>query len=84
MAASRPQVEATARHVQRQLDHVCTGCVQARASGTLRLSLAAVLAVGNLMNEGSARGEAVGFGLETLSGLMSVRSAGQVRDATAM
>ena len=47
------QIETQATQLQRQLEHVCTGCFQARVSGTLKQALAIVLAIGNAMNEGT-------------------------------
>ena len=48
--------------------------VKASAAGTRWAPLGVVLAVGNEMNEGTARGGASGFGLEVLSALMAVKS----------
>ena len=63
-----------ARTLQRQLEYAVAGASQARTSSAMQRALGVVLAVGNAMNEGTARGEASAFGLEVLSVLMTVKS----------
>ena len=76
--------EASGNYLSRQLDLIATGCEQATASIGLRSALGVVLAIGNTLNDGNTlRGGAIGFGLEALATLMSVRST-QGSDATLM
>ena len=73
--ATSSSAEAGCAYLLRQLEVAAAGCDQAVGSGGLCCVLGVVLAVGNAMNEGNVlRGGAAGFGLETLSTLMSVKS----------
>ena len=61
----------------RQLETISAACAQMASSSGLQLVLAQVLLLGNAMNADTARGNAVGFGVEVLAQLMGVKSADQ-------
>ena len=70
-------LEPQARAVGRQLETISAACAQMASSSGLQLVLAQVLLLGNAMNADTARGNAVGFGVEVLAQLMGVKSADQ-------
>ena len=70
-------LEPQARAVGRQLETISAACSQMASSSGLQLVLAQVLLLGNAMNADTARGNAVGFGVEALAQLMGVKSADQ-------
>ena len=69
------EFDETAAGAAAALDAVRVACDEVRRSRQLKAVLAAALAAGNVLNEGTPRGEAAGFTLDSLHKLADVKSA---------
>ena len=58
------QFTGQAYDIQRRLDALARACKQVIDSGKLRAVLENILAIGNIMNEGTHKGGAMGFTLD--------------------
>ena len=74
-ASFAAEFEETAAGVAAALDAVSVACDEVRRSKQLKALLAAALAAGNVLNEGTPRGDAAGFTLDSLHKLADVKSA---------
>ena len=74
-ASFAAEFDETAAGVAAALDAVRVACDEVRRSRQLKAVLAAALAAGNVLNEGTPRGEAAGFTLDSLHKLADVKSA---------
>jgi hypothetical protein len=69
------QLECTeaVRNLQSSIDSIAEACKATRSSPALRKTLGTVLAVGNYMNGGTARGQADGFTIDALDTLATTK-----------
>ena len=79
-AAFVAEFDETAGSVAAALETVRVACDEVRRSKQLKAVLAAALAAGNVLNEGTPRGDAAGFTLDSLHKLADVKCAGRARD----
>ena len=73
-ASFAAEFDETVAGVTAALDAVRVACDEVRRSKQLKAVLAAALAAGNVLNEGTPRGDAAGFTLDSLHKLADVKS----------
>ena len=73
-ASFADEFDETVAGVTAALDAVRVACDEVRRSKQLKAVLAAALAAGNVLNEGTPRGDAAGFTLDSLHKLADVKS----------
>ncbi|KAM0843521.1 hypothetical protein ACQ4PT_057652 [Festuca glaucescens] len=72
--AFKIQFQSQIRDVRRNLQTVASACEELRGSEKLKVIMKNILLIGNTLNEGTPRGQAVGFRLDSILKLVETRA----------